>query len=146
LKKQPEWLLSLFYCQFIHGGHTAKISDFTWNPNEPWVICSVSEDNIMQVWQMVSSLLLQLLLVLSFSFIITLNLYVLENILQISYEDFTNKQIKFLMQWRSIWFMQTWQVSNVLHWICFSLIIETKFKIGKDLYVCIYIYILYPLW
>lgn len=40
--------------QFIHGGHTAKISDFSWNPNEPWVICSVSEDNIMQVWQMVS--------------------------------------------------------------------------------------------
>lgn len=39
--------------QFIHGGHTAKISDFSWNPNEPWVICSVSEDNIMQVWQMV---------------------------------------------------------------------------------------------
>uniref|UniRef100_A0A2K6MIB9 Uncharacterized protein n=1 Tax=Rhinopithecus bieti TaxID=61621 RepID=A0A2K6MIB9_RHIBE len=36
---------------FIHGGHTAKISDFSWNPNEPWVICSVSEDNIMQVWQ-----------------------------------------------------------------------------------------------
>lgn len=35
--------------QFIHGGHTAKISDFSWNPNEPWVICSVSEDNIMQV-------------------------------------------------------------------------------------------------
>ncbi|TWW67008.1 Histone-binding protein RBBP7 [Takifugu flavidus] len=37
---------------FIHGGHTAKISDFSWNPVEPWVICSVSEDNIMQVWQM----------------------------------------------------------------------------------------------
>ena len=43
--------------QFIHGGHTAKISDFSWNPNEPWVICSVSEDNIMQVWQMVGGLL-----------------------------------------------------------------------------------------
>lgn len=42
--------------QFIHGGHTAKISDFSWNPNEPWVICSVSEDNIMQVWQMVRAL------------------------------------------------------------------------------------------
>uniref|UniRef100_A0A8C7B8I1 Histone-binding protein RBBP4 N-terminal domain-containing protein n=1 Tax=Neovison vison TaxID=452646 RepID=A0A8C7B8I1_NEOVI len=36
----------------IHGGHTAEISDFSWNPNEPWVICSVLEDNIMQVWQM----------------------------------------------------------------------------------------------
>lgn len=38
---------------FIHGGHTAKISDFSWNPNDAWVICSVSEDNILQVWQMV---------------------------------------------------------------------------------------------
>ncbi|VFV20937.1 histone-binding protein rbbp4-like [Lynx pardinus] len=37
---------------FIHGGHAAKISDFSWNPDEPWVIFSVSEDNIMQVWQM----------------------------------------------------------------------------------------------
>ena len=47
--------LFLIPLQFIHGGHTAKISDFSWNPNEPWVICSVSEDNIMQVWQMVSN-------------------------------------------------------------------------------------------
>lgn len=46
-----------FIFQFIHGGHTAKISDFSWNQNEPWVVCSVSEDNIMQVWQMVSFLL-----------------------------------------------------------------------------------------
>ncbi|KAL3860329.1 hypothetical protein ACJMK2_010468 [Sinanodonta woodiana] len=36
---------------FIHIGHSAKISDFSWNPNEPWVIGSVAED-IMQVWQM----------------------------------------------------------------------------------------------
>ncbi|KAJ8904648.1 hypothetical protein NDN08_001166 [Rhodosorus marinus] len=37
---------------FIHGGHTAKISDFSWSPNEPWLIASVSEDNILQVWSM----------------------------------------------------------------------------------------------
>ena len=42
--------------QFIHGGHTAKISDFTWNPSDPWVICSVSEDNILQVWQMAENI------------------------------------------------------------------------------------------
>ncbi len=42
--------------QFIHGGHTAKISDFTWNPNDPWVLCSVSEDNILQVWQMAENI------------------------------------------------------------------------------------------
>uniref|UniRef100_A0A2K5NPS0 Uncharacterized protein n=1 Tax=Cercocebus atys TaxID=9531 RepID=A0A2K5NPS0_CERAT len=41
---------------FIHGGHTAKIPDFSWNPNEPWVICSVTEDNTMQVWQMAENI------------------------------------------------------------------------------------------
>eukprot|EP00048_Salpingoeca_helianthica_P016305 m.231592 g.231592 ORF g.231592 m.231592 type:complete len:416 (-) comp18414_c0_seq1:25-1272(-) len=41
---------------FIHGGHTSKISDFAWNSNEPWVVASVSEDNIMQVWQMAENL------------------------------------------------------------------------------------------
>eukprot|EP00041_Stephanoeca_diplocostata_P013933 m.249387 g.249387 ORF g.249387 m.249387 type:complete len:430 (-) comp19521_c0_seq1:189-1478(-) len=37
---------------FIHGGHTTNISDFSWNPNKEWVIASVSEDNILQVWEM----------------------------------------------------------------------------------------------
>ncbi|KAK4491455.1 hypothetical protein RD792_002205, partial [Penstemon davidsonii] len=37
---------------FSHGGHKAKISDFSWNKNEPWVISSVAEDNTVQVWQM----------------------------------------------------------------------------------------------
>jgi len=41
---------------FIHGGHTSKISDFAWNPHEPWVISSVSEDNIMQVWLMAENI------------------------------------------------------------------------------------------
>lgn len=41
---------------FIHAGHTAKISDFTWNPSEPWALCSVSEDNILQVWQMAENI------------------------------------------------------------------------------------------
>ena len=34
---------------FIHGGHTSKISDFAWNPNDDWVVASVAEDNILQV-------------------------------------------------------------------------------------------------
>ena len=34
---------------FIHGGHTAKISDFAWNGNDEWVVASVAEDNILQV-------------------------------------------------------------------------------------------------
>lgn len=37
---------------FIHGGHTSKVSDFSWNQNEPWVISSVAEDNILQIWSM----------------------------------------------------------------------------------------------
>ncbi|KJE92778.1 retinoblastoma binding protein 7, variant [Capsaspora owczarzaki ATCC 30864] len=40
---------------FIHGGHTSRISDFCWNPNEPWVCCSVDDDNMLQLWQMVSA-------------------------------------------------------------------------------------------
>ena len=39
---------------FVHGGHTNKISDFSWNPNDPWVIASVADDNICQIWQMAS--------------------------------------------------------------------------------------------
>ena len=38
---------------FVHGGHTAKVSDFSWNLSQPWVVASVAEDNILQIWQMV---------------------------------------------------------------------------------------------
>ncbi|VFQ67805.1 unnamed protein product [Cuscuta campestris] len=41
---------------FSHGGHKAKISDFSWNKNEPWVISSVAEDNTLQIWQMAESI------------------------------------------------------------------------------------------
>ncbi|KAI8376048.1 WD40-repeat-containing domain protein [Radiomyces spectabilis] len=41
---------------FMHGGHTNKISDFGWNPAEPWVLASTAEDNIVQVWQMASNI------------------------------------------------------------------------------------------
>ncbi|KAJ3693146.1 hypothetical protein LUZ60_012241 [Juncus effusus] len=37
---------------FVHGGHTDKISEFSWNPCEKWVIASVAEDNILQIWQL----------------------------------------------------------------------------------------------
>jgi WD40 repeat protein len=36
---------------FLHGGHTAKVSDFSWHPTQEWVMASVSEDNVLQVWQ-----------------------------------------------------------------------------------------------
>ncbi|XP_044509799.1 WD-40 repeat-containing protein MSI3-like [Mangifera indica] len=41
---------------FSHGGHKAKISDFSWNKNESWVISSVADDNTVQVWQMAESI------------------------------------------------------------------------------------------
>jgi len=42
---------------FVHGGHTAKVSDVSWNLVDPWVLGSAAEDNILQVWQMVSLIL-----------------------------------------------------------------------------------------
>lgn len=41
---------------FVHGGHTSRIADFSWNSNVPWVICSAAEDNILQIWQMSSEI------------------------------------------------------------------------------------------
>lgn len=41
---------------FIHGGHTSKVSDFSWNPCDDWVVSSVSEDNILQIWQMAENI------------------------------------------------------------------------------------------
>nr|ADE76527.1 unknown [Picea sitchensis] len=41
---------------FVHGGHTSKISDFSWNLNDDWVIASVAEDNILQIWQMAENI------------------------------------------------------------------------------------------
>ncbi|KAJ1919959.1 Histone acetyltransferase type B subunit 2 [Mycoemilia scoparia] len=41
---------------FIHGGHTSKVSDLSWNLNEPWTLCTSAEDNIVQIWQMASNI------------------------------------------------------------------------------------------
>jgi histone-binding protein RBBP4 len=41
---------------FVHGGHTGKINDLNWNPNEAWVLGSTSEDNVVQVWAMAESI------------------------------------------------------------------------------------------
>lgn len=41
---------------FVHGGHTDKISELSWNPSEKWAIASVSEDNILQIWEMAESI------------------------------------------------------------------------------------------
>ena len=41
---------------FVHGGHKASVSDFSWNMNEGYegFITSVAEGNVLQVWQTVS--------------------------------------------------------------------------------------------
>ncbi|KAH9308323.1 hypothetical protein KI387_036234 [Taxus chinensis] len=41
---------------FIHGGHTSKISDFSWNLNDDWVLASVAEDNIFHIWKMAENI------------------------------------------------------------------------------------------
>ena len=42
---------------FIHGGHTSKVSDIAWNNDDPFVMASVAEDNILQVWQIADSII-----------------------------------------------------------------------------------------
>ena len=41
---------------FQHGGHTSKVSDLCWSPNpqDPWLMTSVADNNMLQVWQMAS--------------------------------------------------------------------------------------------
>jgi WD40 repeat protein len=36
---------------FVHGGHTSSISDISWHPTDKWVVASVSDDNVVQVWK-----------------------------------------------------------------------------------------------
>ncbi|KDQ31308.1 hypothetical protein PLEOSDRAFT_166538 [Pleurotus ostreatus PC15] len=38
---------------FVHGGHTARPTDFCWAPGEQenWTVSSTSEDNVVMVWQ-----------------------------------------------------------------------------------------------
>lgn len=41
---------------FTHGGHTSRISDMDWNPREELTCASVSDDNIIQIWEMANTL------------------------------------------------------------------------------------------
>ena len=40
----------------MHGGHTNRIADFSWNPNDPWVLASAAEDNLIQVWKVADAI------------------------------------------------------------------------------------------
>lgn len=35
----------------MHGGHTNHLADFSWNKNDPWLVASAAEDNVMQIWK-----------------------------------------------------------------------------------------------
>lgn len=35
---------------FIHAGHIDKIADISWNPCVDWMIASISDDSILQIW------------------------------------------------------------------------------------------------
>ena len=38
---------------FVHGGHTSKIVDISWNLQEEFALASVSDDNDIHIWQLV---------------------------------------------------------------------------------------------
>lgn len=40
----------------MHGGHTSRLSDFSWNENIPWLVCSAAEDNLIQIWKVADSI------------------------------------------------------------------------------------------
>ena len=40
----------------MHGGHTNRIADFSWNQNDPWVLASAAEDNLIQVWKVADAI------------------------------------------------------------------------------------------
>jgi histone-binding protein RBBP4 len=40
----------------MHGGHTNHLADFSWNQNDPWLLCSAAEDNLLQIWKVAKSI------------------------------------------------------------------------------------------
>ncbi|KAI1259349.1 WD domain-containing protein [Xylariaceae sp. FL1019] len=41
---------------FMHGGHTNHLADFSWNLNDPWLVASAAEDNMLQIWKVANSI------------------------------------------------------------------------------------------
>ena len=41
----------------MHGGHSDRIADFSWNEKSQWFFASVADDNVLQVWQPAENLL-----------------------------------------------------------------------------------------
>lgn len=40
----------------MHSGHTNHLADFSWNQNDPWLLCSAAEDNLLQIWKVAKSI------------------------------------------------------------------------------------------
>lgn len=36
---------------FVHGGHMLGVNDIGWNSHDPWLMCSVSNDNSIHLWK-----------------------------------------------------------------------------------------------
>lgn len=36
---------------FIHGGHCSSVLEVNWNNFSNWLLCSVSDDNVVQIWK-----------------------------------------------------------------------------------------------
>lgn len=50
-------LLTMFlHSLFMHSGHTNHLADFSWNPNEPWLVASAAEDNLLQIWRVADTI------------------------------------------------------------------------------------------
>ncbi|AMD20810.1 HDR068Wp [Eremothecium sinecaudum] len=49
VKQDPELL-------FVHGGHLSGVNDISWNLHDPWVICSVANDNSTHIWKPASNI------------------------------------------------------------------------------------------
>ena len=43
---------------FMHGGHTDKVGEMSWNPidDEPWMAASVADNNVLQLWQIAENI------------------------------------------------------------------------------------------
>ncbi|KAM3162926.1 MSI1-like protein [Lachancea thermotolerans] len=41
---------------FTHGGHMLGVNDISWDPHDTWMMCSVANDNSIQVWRSSNSL------------------------------------------------------------------------------------------
>ena len=36
---------------FTHGGHMLGVNDISWDAHDPWLMCSVANDNSVHIWK-----------------------------------------------------------------------------------------------